>query len=97
MRRVTNSSGHFNQLQYPVDIQVVKQKDGEYRGTLSAEARPLVVFQGNEEKVNYFNEEKGKKVNLIADSGTPLQWISQMTIQHTKRKRSCLQMHGLIS
>ena len=38
-----------------------------------------------------------EKVNLIVDQGTLLQWISQTTIQHTEGKRSCLQMHGLIS
>ena len=41
--RVRKSSGTFNQLQHPVKIKVDKQKNGEYRGTLPAEARPLSV------------------------------------------------------
>ena len=59
--RVRKSSGVFNQLQHPVEIQVDKQRDDEYRGTLSAEARPFVAFQANKEKVNYFNKEKQRK------------------------------------
>ena len=38
-----------------------KQSDGEYRGTLSAEAKPFVTFQANKEKFNYFNKEKQRK------------------------------------
>ena len=86
----------YNQLQNPVET-LEKQRDGEYRGTLSAEAKPFVTFQASKDKFNYFNKGKQKKVNLIADQGILLQWISQTTIQHTKGKRSCLQMHGLIS
>ena len=38
-----------------------KQKDGEYRRTLSDEAKPFVALQANKDKVNYFNEEKQRK------------------------------------
>ena len=58
---VRKSSGAFSQLQHPLEIQVDKQKDGEYRRTLSVEARRLVAPQANKEKVNYFNEEKQRK------------------------------------
>ena len=89
-------SGAYNQLQNPVET-LEKQRYAEYRGTLSAEAKPFVTFQASKDKFNYLNKDKQKKVNLIADQGILLQWISQTTIQHTKGKRSCLQMHGLIS
>ena len=57
----------FNQLQQPLEIQVNKWGNGEYKGTLSVEARPFVAFQANKEKFNYFNKEKRRKVNLTAD------------------------------
>ena len=56
--RVRKLSGAFNQLQHPVEIQVDKQRDGQYRGTLSADAKPFMAFQANKEEVNYFNIEK---------------------------------------
>ena len=89
-------SGAYNQLQNPVET-LEKQRDDEYRGTLSAEAKPFVTFQASKDKFNYFNKDKQKKVNLTVDQGILLQWISQITIQHTKGKRSYLQIHGLIS
>ena len=89
-------SGAYNQLQNPVET-LEKQRYGEYRGTLSAEVKPFVTFQASKDKFNYLNKDKQKKVNLIADQGILLQWISKTTIQHTKGKSSCLQMHGLIS
>ena len=55
------SSGVFNQSQHPLEIQVDKQRDGEYRRSLSAEARLFVAFQANKQKVNYFNEGKQRK------------------------------------
>ena len=58
---VRKSSGAFNQLQHPLEIQVFKQRDGEYRRTVSAEARPFVALQANKDKVNYFNEKKQRK------------------------------------
>ena len=58
---VRKSSGAFKQLRHPLEIQVDKQSDGEYRTTLSAEARPFVALQANKERVNYFNEEKERK------------------------------------
>ena len=58
---VRKSSGAFSQLQHPLKIHVDKQRDGEYRRTLSAEARPFVAFQAKKEKVNYFNKEKQRK------------------------------------
>ena len=65
---VRKSSGAFKQLQHPLEIQVDKQRDGEYRRTLSAEARPFVAFQANKEKVNYFNKKKLRKSKLSRDS-----------------------------
>ena len=85
----------YNQLQNPVET--LKNRYGEYRGTLSAKAKPFVTFQASKDKFNYLNKDKQKKVNVIADQGILLPWISQTTIQHTKGERSCLQMHGLIS
>ena len=41
---VRKSLGAFNQLQHPLETQVDKQRDGEYRRTLSAETRPFVAF-----------------------------------------------------
>ena len=54
-------SGAFNQLQNPAEIQVNKQRGNGCAGTLSAEARPFVVFQANIEKVKYFNKERRRK------------------------------------
>ena len=42
---VRKLSGAFNQLQHPLEIQVDKQRDGRYRGTPSAKARPFVTLQ----------------------------------------------------
>ena len=94
--RVRKSSGAFNQLQHPKET-LDKQRDGEYRRTLSAEARPFVPFQANKENLTISTNRNKEKVNWIADQGALLQWISQTTIGHTKGKRSYLQMHGLIS
>ena len=58
---VRKSSGAFKQLRHPLEIQVDKQSDREYRTTLSAQARPFVALQANKERVNYFNEEKERK------------------------------------
>ena len=52
---VRKSSGTFNQLQHPVQTKVGKQRDGEFRGTLSAETRPFVT---------YFNKEKRRNSQL---------------------------------
>ena len=57
---VRKSSGAFNQLQHPLEIQVGKQRMMNRR-TLSAEARPFVALQANKDKVNYLNEEKQRK------------------------------------
>ena len=54
-------SGAYNQLQNAVET-LEKQRDGEYRGTLSAEAQPFVTFQASKDKFNYFNKDKQKKV-----------------------------------
>ena len=61
--RVRKSSGAFNQLQHPEET-LDKQRDGEYRGTLSAEARPFVTFQANKEKFNHFNKVKQTRSQL---------------------------------
>ena len=58
--KVRMPSGAYNQLQHPVET-LEKQRDGEYRGTLSAEAKPFVTFQANKEKFNYFIKEKQRK------------------------------------
>ena len=58
---VTKSSGIFNQLQHPLEIQVDKQRDGKYRRTPAAKARPFASLKAYKEKVNYFNDEKQRK------------------------------------
>ena len=49
----------YNQLQNPVET-LEKQRDGEYRGTLSAKAKPFVTFQASKDKFNYFNKHEKK-------------------------------------
>ena len=60
-------SGAYNQLQNPVET-LEKQRDGEYRGTLSAEAKPFVTFQASKDKFNYLNKDKQKKSQLDSRS-----------------------------
>ena len=60
-------SGAYNQLQNPVET-LKKQRYGEYRGTLSAEAKPFVTFQASKDKFNYLNKDKQKKSQLDSRS-----------------------------
>ena len=58
--RVKKSSGSFNQLQHPVET-LDKQRDGEYRETLSAEVKPFATFQANKEKFIQLSQQRKTK------------------------------------
>ena len=89
---VRKSSGAFHQLQHPLEIQVDKWRDGEYRRTLSAEARPFAAFQRNTVTMDLSDNCSAyrKKEELSVDA-----WIDQLSVHGRERPAKLTSMDHL--